>query len=113
METTEVGLKRSSTVFPPSNPPTLASPGGKDTGIISAYPRRSPQLFIGFSDHHGIGPIVGFSVAVFVFILVVIIVWVSRRRRVASNGELSKQSGNTLRDACGQLWLECNRERSA
>jgi hypothetical protein len=76
---------------------STVTPGIVDVAGRKRSPRLKPgqraaiaQLFVGFSDHRGIGLIVGFSVAVFLFILVVIIVWVSRRRRVAFNGELDQ-----------------------
>jgi hypothetical protein len=98
MEATEVRLKRSPALSAVQSAHACLT-GSEDTGIICAHPRRSSQLFVGFSDHRGMGFIVSFSIAVFVFILVIIIVWVSRGRRVTANGELDQQSENTLRDA--------------
>jgi hypothetical protein len=55
-----------------------------DRVVARSKRKTPPQPFVGFSDHHGIGLIIGLSVAVFIFILLIIIFWVPRRRRVPS-----------------------------
>jgi hypothetical protein len=54
--------------------------GVLDHSPETARRRRLLQLFVWFSDHRGIWLIIVFSVAVFVFIPVVIIVWSATSR---------------------------------
>jgi hypothetical protein len=60
-------------------------------------------LFVGFSDDRGLEIVVWFGVLV---IVIIIVVWVSRRHRIADNGEdgsVGQPGGNVVGDACGHV----------
>jgi hypothetical protein len=60
-------------------------------------------LFVGFSDHRRL-EVVRFGVAVFVLGIIIIVVGVSRRHRVAHDGG-EAPAGNVFGDARGHVGL--------
>ena len=61
------------------------------------------MLFVGFSDHRQL-EVVRFGVAVFVLGIIIIVVGVSRRHRVAHDGG-EAPAGNVLGNARGHVGL--------
>src|SRR6266496_128054 len=59
-------------------------------------------VFVGFSDDRRLALVVRFGVVVFVLVIIIVIVGVSRRHRVAHNGDESPLGrGKVLKDALG------------
>jgi hypothetical protein len=61
-------------------------------------------VFVGFSDDRRLALVVRFGVVVFVLVIIIVIVGVSRRHRVAHDGDESPLGrGKVLRDALGHV----------
>jgi len=62
-------------------------------------------LFVGFSDDRRLAVLVWFGIAVFVLGIMIIVVGVSRRHRVAHDGDDApvEQPGGNVLDACGHF----------
>jgi hypothetical protein len=87
---------------------TEARPAASSSMLNSITPTkvgcRSIVLFVGFSDHRRLD-VVWFGVAIFVFVLgIIIVVGVSRRHRVAHDGS-EAPAGNVLGNARDHVGL--------